>query len=43
MHDGAVGSHTSTDARVRVITDDANVALYMRYAYYDGLNVVVPI
>jgi len=30
VHDGAVGSHTSTDARVRIITDDANVALYMR-------------
>jgi ATP-dependent phosphoenolpyruvate carboxykinase len=36
VHDGAVGSHSSTDARVRVITDDANVALYMR-------NIIHPI
>lgn len=36
VHDGAVGSHTSTDARVRLITDDANIALYMR-------NIIHPI
>lgn len=34
VHDGAVGSHGSADARVRIITDDANIALYMRYVYF---------
>jgi ATP-dependent phosphoenolpyruvate carboxykinase len=40
VHDGAVGSHTRTDARVRVITDDANVALYMRYVSSEAYEIM---
>jgi hypothetical protein len=32
MQDGALGSHRSIETRVKVLTNDASTALYVKYA-----------
>jgi hypothetical protein len=39
MQDGALGSHRSVETRLKVLTNDAAIALYMKYAYSKSLLV----